>query len=100
MLNERPGGGPSDWDLSTAAAEVKRLDAAVQIRERITTEAANVLDTMRNSPAGDPLQSQMLAAEAELDKAFLDLERDRMAKEEAQARPEALVVDCTAAIVT
>ena len=100
MLNEKPGGGPSDWDLSTAAAEVKRLDAAVQIRERITTEAAKVLDTMRNSPAGDPLQSQMVAAEAELDKAILDLERDRMAQEEAQSRLKDLVGARAAAIAT
>ena len=100
MLNEKPGGGPSDWDLSTAAAEVKRLDAAVQIRERITSEAAKVLDTMRNSPAGDPLQSQMQAAESELDKAILDLERDRMAQEEAQSRLKDLVGARAAAIAT
>ena len=86
MLNERPGGGPSDWDLSTAGAEVQRLNAAIELQERFTAEAARGLDAAKNSPFGDPLVSQMLAAEAELAKAVEQLDRDREARRGAQAR--------------
>ncbi|WP_010540373.1 tape measure protein [Dietzia alimentaria] len=86
MLNERPGGGPSDWDLSTAAAEVQRLNAAIELQERFTDEAAQGLDVAKSSPLGDPLVSQMMAAEDELAKAIEQLDRDREARRAAQAR--------------
>ena len=86
MLNEKPGGGPSDWDLSTAAAEVKRLDAAVQVRQQFVDEAAKALDALNNSDVGNALPAQVQQAEGALDGQLLELERDRLAYERAQGR--------------
>lgn len=98
MLNEKPGGGPSDWDLSTAAAEVKRLDAAIKVRERVTGEAAKALEVMNGGVIGNADQPAVRAAEAELDKQTLALEADRLAYERAQARLEELLGARAAAV--
>ena len=98
MLNEKPGGGPSDWDLSTAAAEVKRLDAAIKIRERVTGEAAKALEAMNGSIIGNADQSVVRAAESELDKQMLELESDRLNYERAQSRLEELLGARAAAV--
>ena len=98
MLNEKPGGGPSDWDLSTVAAEVKRLDAAIKIREQATSEAARALDAMNDNGVGNALPSAVVGAEAELDKQLLALEADRLAYERAQDRLEELLGARAAAV--
>ena len=98
MLNEQPGGGPSDWDLSTVAAEVKRLDAAIKIREQATSEAARALDAMNDNGVGNALPSAVVGAEAELDKQLLELESDRLAYERAQNRLEELLGARAAAV--
>lgn len=98
MLNEKPGGGPSDWDLSTAAAEVKRLDAAIKIREQVTSEAARAIDAMYGNGVGNALPSAVLGAEAELDKQLIDLERDRLDYERAQSKLEELLGSRAAAV--
>ena len=98
MLNEKPGGGPSDWDLSTAAAEVKRLDAAIKIRERVTGEAAKALEAMNGGIVGNADQSVVRAAESELDKQMLELESDRLNYERAQSRLEELLGARAAAV--
>lgn len=98
MLNEKPGGGPSDWDLSTAAAEIKRLDAAIKIREQATSEAARALDAMNDNGVGNALPSAVVGAEAELDKQLLALESDRLAYERAQDRLEELLGARAAAV--
>ena len=98
MLNEKPGGGPSDWDLSTVAAEVKRLDAAIKIREQATSEAARALDAMNDNGVGNALPSAVVGAEAELDKQLLELESDRLAYERAQDRLEELLGARAAAV--
>ena len=98
MLNEQPGGGPSDWDLSTVAAEVKRLDAAIKIREQATSEAARALDAMNDNGVGNALPSAVVGAEAELDKQLLALEADRLAYERAQDRLEELLGARAAAV--
>lgn len=98
MLNEKPGGGPSDWDLSTAAAEVKRLDAAIKIREQVTGEAAKALEAMNGGIIGNADQSVVRAAESELDKQMLELESDRLNYERAQSRLEELLGARAAAV--
>ena len=98
MLNEKPGGGPSDWDLSTAAAEIKRLDAAIKIREQVTGEAAKALEAMNSGIIGNADQSVVRAAESELDKQTLALEADRLAYERAQSRLEELLGARAAAV--
>ena len=98
MLNEKPGGGPSDWDLSTAAAEIKRLDAAIKIREQATSEAARALDAMNDNGVGNALPAAVESAEAELDKQLIELEADRLAYERAQGRLEELLGARAAAV--
>lgn len=98
MLNEKPGGGPSDWDLSTAAAEVKRLDAAIKIREQVTGEAAKALEAMNGSIIGNADPTVVRSAEAELDKQFLELEQDRLNYERAQGRLKELLGARAAAV--
>ena len=98
MLNEKPGGGPSDWDLSTVAAEVKRLDAAIKIREQATSEAARALDAMNDNGVGNALPAAVESAEAELDKQLIELESDRLAYERAQGRLEELLGARAAAV--
>ena len=98
MLNEKPGGGPSDWDLSTAAAEVKRLDAAIKIREQVTGEAAKALEAMYGNGVGNALPSAVRSAESELDKQLLELEADRLAYERAQDRLTSLLGARAAAV--
>ena len=98
MLNEKPGGGPSDWDLSTVAAEVKRLDAAIKIREQATSEAARALDAMNDNGVGNALPAAVESAEAELDKQLIELESDRLAYERAQDRLEELLGARAAAV--
>ena len=98
MLNEKPGGGPSDWDLSTVAAEVKRLDAAIKIREQATSEAARALDAMNDNGVGNALPAAVESAEAELDKQLIELESDRLAYERAQNRLEELLGARAAAV--
>ena len=98
MLNEKPGGGPSDWDLSTVAAEVKRLDAAIKIREQATSEAARALDAMNDNGVGNALPAAVESAESELDKQLLALEADRLAYERAQDRLEDLLGARAAAV--
>lgn len=98
MLNEKPGGGPSDWDLSTAAAEIKRLDAAIKIRQQVTDEAAKALEAMNGNIIGNADPSAVRAAEAELDRQVLELEADRLAYERAQDRLEELLGARAAAV--
>ena len=98
MLNEKPGGGPSDWDLSTAAAEIKRLDAAIKIRQQVTDEAAKALEAMNGNIIGNADPSAVRAAEAELDRQLLELESDRLAYERAQGRLEELLGARAAAV--
>lgn len=98
MLNEKPGGGPSDWDLSTAAAEVKRLDAAIKIREQVTGEAAKALSAMNGNGVGNALPAAVRSAESELDKQLLELESDRLSYERAQDRLRSLLGARAAAV--
>lgn len=100
MLNEKPGGGPSDWDLSTTAAEVKRLDAAVQVRQQFVDEAARGLDALNNSGVGNALPAQVMEAETALDGQLLALERDQLEYERAQGRLEELLGARAAAVAT
>lgn len=100
MLNEKPGGGPSDWDLSTTAAEVKRLDAAVQVRQQFVDEAAKALDALNHSGVGNALPAQVMEAETALDGQLLALERDQLEYERAQGRLEELLGARAAAVAT
>ena len=93
MLNERPGDGPSDWELSTAAAEVTGLDASIELQERAIAEIAKALDAMKGSPFGDPLATQVAEAEINLERAIDKLNGDRAARESAKERLDALVED-------
>ena len=91
MQDAEKHGGVSTWDVSTAAASLRRLEAEAELKRRVVREARGAFNTIKNSPVGDPDWQVMRAAEERLRKEEEALKRLEKQIEQAEAKLQSMI---------